>query len=284
MSYNNRNVKSEDDDLKFIPLNVREPFIDKDSSWFPVIDLNLPSFSNIPQGFVLGFTAQTDNSNLVGTPLKTLDYVQSNNLNVKDTENPIEKKQFEEDFNLYYPSETLGEELPSYNKEDKCKKINTSTENINKNNINKSSQIQDMTNPQMQGMGNPQMQGINNPQMQDMTNINNQGMNSLKTQDINQKDNNINKKSMENRSSDFIEPIHMELLRNLDFESYLDTEYRGDEESKIKDIDRIFNIIKDDKSIVDTLKAYNLPKPIYDLIIKKIIKLTLENSKYKWGD
>ncbi len=278
MSYNNRNVKSEDDDLKFIPLNVREPFIDKDSSWFPVIDLNLPSFSNIPQGFVLGFTAQTDNSNLVGTRLKTLDYVQSNNLNVKDTENPIEKKQFEEDFNLYYPSETLGEELPSYNKEDKCKKINASEESTNKNNISnisKNPQVQGMNqgmnNSEMQGINNLEAQGINNPKTQEMDNINNQG---TKIQDMN----------MKNSSGDLAEPIHMKLLRNLDFESYLDTEYRGDEESKIKDIDRIFNIIKDDKSIVDTLKAYNLPKPIYDLIIKKIIKLTLENSKYKWGD
>lgn len=182
MSYNNRNVKSEDDDLKFIPLNVREPFIDKDSSWFPVIDLNLPSFSNIPQGFVLGFTAQTDNSNLVGTPLKTLDYVQSNNLNVKDTENPIEKKQFEEDFNLYYPSETLGEELPSYNKEDKCKKINASEESTNKNNISnisKNPQVQGMNqgmnNSEMQGINNLEAQGINNPKTQEMDNINNQG-------------------------------------------------------------------------------------------------------------
>ncbi|MGG7144526.1 hypothetical protein ACQPVP_13875 [Clostridium nigeriense] len=238
MYYNNLNRQQEYDDLKFMPLNIREPFLDKDSSWFPIIDMALPTFSELSNNFLLGFATPVDNSNLQGNSLKTLDFIQNNNLNVQNAQNNQSAEDFTKDFNLEYPSETLSEELYSYNKDEGCKSINNSTNNMNMENTN-------------------------------MPNINMQ---------------NMNMQNMNNNKGNQDEPIHMNLLRNFNFEFYLDNSYRGESSNQIEEIDRIFNVIKGDNSIVETFKAYNIPKPISNLIIKKIIKITLENSKSKWGE
>jgi len=228
MYYNNLNRQQEYDDLKFMPLNIREPFLDKDSSWFPIIDMALPNFSELSNNFLLGFATPVDNSNLEGNSLKTLDFIQNNNLNVPNAQNNQSAEEFTKDFNLEYPSETLSEELYSYNKDKKCKSINNSGSNMNMQNTN--------------------MQNMNN-----------------------------NKDNQD-------EPIHMNLLRSFNFECYLDNSYRGGSSSQMEEIDRIFNVIKGDNSIVETFKAYNIPKPISNLIIKKVIKITLENSRSKWEE
>ncbi|MGG7212947.1 hypothetical protein ACQPUY_04935 [Clostridium nigeriense] len=236
MYYNNLNRQQEYDDLKFMPLNIREPFLDKDSSWFPIIDMALPNFSELSNNFLLGFATPVDNSNLEGNSLKTLDFIQNNNLNVPNAQNNQSAEEFTKDFNLEYPSETLSEELYSYNKE--CKSINNSGSNMNMQNTN---------------MQNTNMQ-------------------------------NTNKQNMNNNKDNQDEPIHMNLLRNFNFECYLDNSYRGESSSQMEEIDRIFNVIKGDNSIVETFKAYNIPKPISNLIIKKVIKITLENSRSKWEE
>lgn len=233
MYYNNLNRQQEYDDLKFMPLNIREPFLDKDSSWFPIIDMALPNFSELSNNFLLGFATPVDNSNLEGNSLKTLDFIQNNNLNVPNAQNNQSAEEFTKDFNLEYPSETLSEELYSYNKDKECKSINNSGSNMNMQNTN----------------------------MQ-----------------------NRNKQNMNNNKDNQDEPIHMNLLRNFNFECYLDNSYRGESSSQMEEIDRIFNVIKGDNSIVETFKAYNIPKPISNLIIKKVIKITLENSRSKWEE
>ncbi len=92
---------------------------------------------------------------------------------------------------------------------------------------------------------------------------------------------NVNSQSMNKNREYLEEPIHMELLRNLDFEDYLIKPYRGEDENQI---DNIFKMINNDNSVTDTFKAYNIPRPIYELITKKIIKMTLDNSNCKWGE
>ena len=304
--YNNLDIKRDKDDMKFIPLNVMEPFIDKNSNWVPNIDLTLPNFNNIPEGFVLGFGSPIDNSNLQGAPLKTLDFMQNNNLNMQDFQN---KQEFEQDFDLYYPSETLGEELYSYNKNEKCKnnnstnkeqgtyKNNTNWQNGNMNNPNNNANWQNGNMNNSNNNLNWQSENTNNLnnnqnwQSGNMNNSNNNlnGQNMNSNQNSNMcvqkgiENNNENMPIIQNRSSEFQEPIHMELLRNLDFQDYLGGGFRG-EDNNIKGTEDIFTIIKDDKSIIDTFKAYNIPKPIYEMIIKKIIIITLENSKYKRGE
>ena len=271
MYYNNMNGK-EDDDLKFIPLNISEPFRDKDSTWFPIIDMALPTFSEVPNTFTLSFanTNPIDNSNLQVNNLNTLGYIQNDNSNLQNNGNK-QVKNFEKNFNLEYPSETLNEELMSYNKENKCKK--NANNSINKN--NNTTNIQKSTSDQMSNfneMNNPNI--INNPSAMNKTN----SMNNTTGMQ------NINNESMINNRDYIEEPIHMELLRNLNFDSYLNKSYRGEEENKSDQIDIIFGSIKNDNSIIETFKAYNIPRPIYELVIKKIIQLAVDEANCKRGD
>lgn len=277
MYYNNMNGK-EDDDLKFIPLNISEPFRDKDSTWFPIIDMALPTFSEVPNTFTLSFanTNPIDNSNLQVNTLNTLGYIQNDNSNLQNNGNK-QVKNFEKNFNLEYPSETLNEELMSYNKENKCKKNannsinkNNNTTNIQKSTSDQMSNFNEMKNPNV--MNNPNI--INNPSAMNKTN----SMNNTTGMQ------NINNESMINNRDYIEEPIHMELLRNLNFDSYLNKSYRGEEENKLNQIDIIFGSIKNDNSIIETFKAYNMPRPIYELVIKKIIQLAVDEANCKRGD
>lgn len=277
MYYNNMNGK-EDDDLKFIPLNISEPFRDKDSTWFPIIDMALPTFSEVPNTFTLSFanTNPIDNSNLQVNTLNTLGYIQNDNSNLQNNGNK-QVKNFEKNFNLEYPSETLNEELMSYNKENKCKKNannsinkNNNTTNIQKSTSDQMSNLNEMNNPNV--MNNPNI--INNPS----------GMNNTNNMNNTTGMQNINNESMINNRDYIEEPIHMELLRNLNFDSYLNKSYRGEEENKLNQIDIIFGSIKNDNSIIETFKAYNMPRPIYELVIKKIIQLAVDEANCKRGD
>ena len=72
------------------------------------------------------------------------------------------------------------------------------------------------------------------------------------------------------------EPPHMEILRELDLGSEYESIYRNE---KSKEIDGIFNKIEENHgAIISTLKAYRIPYPIISLLVKKIIKITLEHS------
>lgn len=68
----------------------------------------------------------------------------------------------------------------------------------------------------------------------------------------------------------------LDILRNFDLS------FSGDDSRDSvsnKEIDDIFECIKTDNSaILSTLKAYRMPLPIASLIIKKIIKITLEHK------
>lgn len=297
MYYNNMNGNEED--LKFIPLNITEPFREKDSTWFPIIDMALPAFNEIPNSFVLNFITPMDNSNLQGNTLKTLDYIQNDNSNLQN--NNQSAKEFEKDFNLEYPSETLSEELFSYNKEDKCKKGTSTTNNGNNNatnmqktnpntmsnfnginNLNVSNNSSGMNNPNTMNnsnwMNNPNI--MNNPNEMNNPNI----MNNPNTTNNPNGMQNMNIKSMINNRNYMEEPIHMELLRNLSFGDYLTKSYRGEEDNNLDKVDMIYGSIKNDNSIMETFKTYNIPKPIYQLITKKIIKITLDDENCKRGE
>ena len=131
MYYNNI-TGNEDDDLKFIPLNISEPFRAKDSTWFPIIDIALPAFSEIPNSFASSFSTPFNNSNVQPNTLKTLDFIQGDNANLQKNnlqKNNQQLQNFQQDFDLEYPSEIFNEELPSYNKNEKCKQ-NTGSQNM----------------------------------------------------------------------------------------------------------------------------------------------------------
>ena len=276
MYYNNMN--GNEDDLEFIPLNITEPFRERDSTWFPIIDMALAAFNEMPNSFTLSFATPTiDNSNLQGNNLNTLDYIQSDNINLQNKNNEV--KSFEKNFNLEYPSETISEELTSYNKDDKCKKATNNANIKNKNNNTTNTpkiNPNEMNNPP-NAMNNPNT--MNNPNSMNNPNTMN-NPNSMNNPNVIQ---NMNMESMINRQY-IEEPIHMDLLRNLSFEGYLTKSYRGEEESQLEQVDMIFASLKKDNSIIDTFKAYNIPSSIYELIAKKIIKLTLDDSNCKRGE
>lgn len=372
MYYNNMNGNEED--LKFIPLNITEAFREKDSTWFPIIDMALPAFSEVPNSFALKFVTPMDNSNLQVNTLKTLDYIQNNNSNLQN--NNQEVKKFEEDFNLEYPSETLSEELFSYNKDSKCKKGTSNTNNQNNNakniqkinnnemsnfnginnlnvsnnsnginnskginnknwinnantidnqnwanNPNTTNNLNTMNNSNLNNkISNPNMMNndneiynmnwMNNPNPIDNSNIINNpnsmnypngtknpnvvsypntmdnlnGTNNSNVMNSQDGIQNMNTKPMTSKRDDIKEPIHMELLRRLSFGDYLPQSYRGEENNNLDKVDMIYGSIQNDISIMDTFKAYNIPKPIYQLITKKIIKMTLDDENCKRGE
>ena len=289
--YYNNNDNRKDSDLKFIPLSITEAFTEKDSAWFPIIDMALPAFSEIPNSFAFNFNTPMDNSNIQKSSLNTLDYIQNNNSNLQNNMKQISNMQqipniqqnqnmFEKDFDLDYPSEIFSEELKSYNKNEKCKSNNSNLNNQNQNNQNQNNQNQNLSNQNNENLSN---QNLNN-QNQNLgnSNLNNQNLNSSNFNNANT-NTMINSNKQNVNSRDYIEePIHMELLRGLNFENYLYKDYRGEESEKMYEVDRIFNLIKSDSSIIDTFKAYNIPRPIYEVVIKKIVKTSLENLSNNW--
>ena len=68
----------------------------------------------------------------------------------------------------------------------------------------------------------------------------------------------------------------LDIVRNFTLEDIsLSNDYRGD--NKESEVDKIFKKIEDNNSVVlATMKAYRIPYPIAKLLIKNIIKLTLE--------
>lgn len=69
---------------------------------------------------------------------------------------------------------------------------------------------------------------------------------------------------------------HLDILRSFALDDFISSDsFRGD--STQKDIDSIFKKIVENNSVVlATMKAYRIPYPIAKLLIKNIIKLTLE--------
>lgn len=127
-----------DEDLKFMPLNLKEPFKSKDSSWAPCINLDIPTnymtnnfFLPLPE-FQLsqGLNSQ---SNLNDMSQLNTNYSNFSNPSTYQSNNNIENISSNLNNNNtnykgeLYPSETLEDELYSYNTND----INNSNRDIN---------------------------------------------------------------------------------------------------------------------------------------------------------
>ena len=83
-----------------------------------------------------------------------------------------------------------------------------------------------------------------------------------------------NRKEEKDKEKIFSEPPHMKVLRDYNL-LYLE------EESRLETLSLSENIYKDMmeeiQEIFDVLKTYEIPQPIIDIIIKKIIRITLDN-------
>lgn len=206
----NKNVKK-DDDLIFVPLNIKEPFSQCNSSWTPAINFDKSNVNNLTNNFFIGLPPVIGSNcdlklpepTLIPKPLtpypKVSDELNSE-LNTYDKPlQPSMEKIGESD--LKYPSEISEEELYSYNEIEQVKRFD---EEIESN------------------------------------------------------------------------PPHLELLRSFDFSmDEVNNNIRGSHDSTV---DTIYeNILKSNNGVLSALKAYRIPYPIATLIIKRIIKLTLQN-------
>lgn len=292
------NNKEINEDLKFIPLNIKKQFIGKNSTWVPLIDGDNIQLENLNEKFLVNFENNINNLSLEQRDIRVLNNVDDNMLpNIK-------KEKFEENFDLEYPSETYEEELYSYNKDD-CKNTSNNlnynnqikNNNPNNNNMGYSNEINNNYNKNLNNNENYYSDDLNNNGAYNNNNQNKYGnnydnlsnkVNNNPNNNGNDYNNNLNNNDTYNNNQNTDEPveldyykelIHMSLLRSVDFNSNADTNFRGNKLSS--KIDEIFNQVKSEDSIVETFKVYNIPKPISDLVIKKIIKIALENYECK---
>ena len=376
----NSNGQQEDNDLKFAPLNIREPFKNKDSSWYPSIDTSVPTLSNISNNFIMGLSVPVDNSNLEVRSFRTLDYLPRNEMKMGNPMQQVLDGQFNN-------NQMLEQQMNNPNTNPNNSMNNMNINDMNQNNMNPNMMNQDNMNSNMVNPNNMNQNNIN-PNMMNQSNMNQNNMNSNMVNPNNMKQNNINPNMMNqsninpNNMSNFqnvnpmslqekqlsgdasfdleypsetsgeelfsynkaegckkkdserentlngnlsavntistlktvsntndlsiksdsdvivdgysnadynyadfeINLIHMELLRELNQDTIHSNFFRGESYNLLEEIDEIFNIIKNDEDIINIFKAYSMPEPIYNLVINKIIRSTLENTTYKRGE
>ena len=376
----NSNGQQEDNDLKFAPLNIREPFKNKDSSWYPAIDTSVPTLSNISNNFIMGLSVPVDNSNLEVRSFRTLDYLPRNEMKMGNPMQQVLDGQFNN-------NQMLEQQMNNPNTNPNNSMNNMNINDMNQNNMNPNMMNQDNMNSNMVNPNNMNQNNIN-PNMMNQSNMNQNNMNSNMVNPNNMKQNNINPNMMNqsninpNNMSNFqnvnpmslqekqlsgdasfdleypsetsgeelfsynkaegckkkdserentlngnlsavntistlktvsntndlsiksdsdvivdgysnadynyadfeINLIHMELLRELNQDTIHSNFFRGESYNLLEEIDEIFNIIKNDEDIINIFKAYSMPEPIYNLVINKIIRSTLENTTYKRGE
>lgn len=130
MNYKKNSMVDTDEDLKFIPLNLNEPFKSKDSSWAPFINIDVET-ENMTNNFFISLPDLQTNNGL--TPLPSvnanpiLPYPTTNpsmnglnnnydNMDLNNNLNiPPDNTNNISDENELYPSETSKDELYSYN-------------------------------------------------------------------------------------------------------------------------------------------------------------------------
>ena len=381
----NSNGQQEDNDLKFAPLNIREPFKNKDSSWYPAIDTSVPTLSNISNNFIMGLSVPVDNSNLEVRSFRTLDYLPRNEMKMGNPMQQVLDGQFNNNQMLEQqmnnPNTNPNNSMNNMNINDMnpnnmnsnmMNQDNMNQNNMNSNMVNPNNMNQNNINPNMMNQGNMNQNKINpnmmnqgnmnqnnmNPNMMNQSNINPNNMSNFqnvnpmslqekqlsgdasfdleypsetsgeelfsynKAEGCKKKDSerentlngnlsavntistlktvsNTNDLSIKSDSdvivdeynnadynyADFeINLIHMELLRELNQDTIHSNFFRGESYNLLEEIDEIFNIIKNDEDIINIFKAYSMPEPIYNLVINKIIRSTLENTTYKRGE
>lgn len=372
----NSNGQQEDNDLKFVPLNIREPFKNKDSSWYPSIDTSVPTLSNISNNFIMGLSVPVDNSNLEVRSFRTLDYLPRNGMNVGNPMQQVLDGQFNNNQMLEQqmnnpnnnPNNSMNNMNQSNMNPNMVNPNNMNKNNMNPNMVNQSNMNTNNMNPNMMNQSNMNQNNMNQSNMINQSNMNPNNMNSNimnpnnmsnsynaspmslqekqlsgdssfdleypsetpgeelfsynKAEGCKKKDSerentlnsslsavnavstlktvsNINDLSIKSDNDDIVNGynnadydyadfeinlIHMELLRELNEDTTHSNFFRGESYNLLEEIDEIFNIIKNDEDIINIFKAYSMPEPIYNLVINKIIKSTLENTTYKRGE
>ena len=297
MYCDNTNI-DQDNDLKFIPLNINENFTSRNSNWLPDINTNLPKLGSFANDFPNNFSFPNGISNLNMNSLNSLDsldYIQDNQGNLKDGLNIQNGFNLQDGLNIpqgfnnknYIASNNgikMENTLNPLNAQDGVIQENVEKQGENRpkapvedNNAEEFENNFDLDYPSEEL--NEELVSYNKDKKckskKDTTNMNKTNLNNTS---------NLNNTNQTTSRAYISEPIHMQLLKNISFEGCLEEEYRGEFCSISDRIDDVYETIDKDQAIIDIFKAYNVPKPIYQLVIKKIIKISLENCHNKWGE
>lgn len=233
MNSRKNSIIDTNEDLKFIPLNISEPFKSKDSSWAPFINMDVET-DNMTNNFFIGLpNLETNNGFKPLTSINT---------------NP----------QLPYPENTTMFSMSDLNNEPGSMNLNNNLNmipgnmNFNNNNLN--------TSPE----------NTNNIATENELFPSETSEDELYSYNTNRSNNS------------FINNLpHLDILR--DFDLSIDSDIIDDTRSSYNDdIDKIFSDIEEnDSGLLGTLKAYNVPYPIANLILKKTIKLAITNYRNK---
>lgn len=312
MSSNKANIIDMDNDLKFIPLDLKEPFKSKDSSWAPSINIDIPT-NHMTNNFFMklptlqnqnGFTPLPPINNNDMTPYSGAFPSNQNNNPINSTNNinpPFNNMQFNPNNNNNFIPNNNNNLNPNnnFNPNNNPNNFNSNFNNNNFNNPNNNSNANNIlaqnelypsetledelysyneNNPNNNNFNNPN-NNFNNPN----NNFNNPNNNFNNTDNnLNNPNNNFNNpdSNNSNNSRSYNDLLHLELLRNFDFS--LDSDVKTDSRSGDNsiDVDKVFSDIEDNNNgLITTLNSYGIPSPIANLTIKKIIKVTLDNSR-----
>lgn len=224
MNSTKNSVVNMDEDLKFVPLNIQEPFKSKDSSWVPFINIDADS-DNITNNFFIGLPNLQTNQGF--TPLPNI-----NN-------NPI----------LPYPSIVTTPSIKDLTNEEANKDVKDQAPDKKSNEKNiKNILTEDELYPSE--MLNNELYSYN--------------------------EENSNTNTTTNRTITSL--THLDILRDFDLSTDFDIE-NNSRTCCAKQVDNIFKEIEEDYvGLLSTLKTYKIPYPITSLIVKKIIKITLDSK------
>ena len=206
MYLENSNGQQEDNDLKFVPLNIREPFKNKDSSWYPAIDTSVPTLSNISNNFIMGLSVPVDNSNLEVRSFRTLDYLPRNEMKMGNPMQQVLDGQFNN-------NQMLEQQMNNSN--------NMNQNNMNPNMMNSSNMNQNNMNSNMVNPNNMNQNNMNS-NMVNPNNMNQNNMNSNMVNPNNMNSNNMNSNMMNpnnmnqnNMNPNMVNPNNMNNLQNI---------------------------------------------------------------------
>lgn len=302
MENNNKLMDFKDDDLKFMPLKVDNPFSGSESNWFPLVNLDSPNINNFINNFIFGFSTPMVPGKIDDNFYKNIEYFNDNqsHMNTKENESNtgynqtnIGYPQGNTEANMGYNQGNIGynpqgnpEANMGYNQGNVGYNPQGKTEanmGYNQPNLGYNSQGNMEGNMGYNQQGyNQESTGCNKKVNNNITqNCNNLGMNyqqypkeaygqeliSYEKGYIKGFNNNFN--ATGEREGSIEDLPHMKVLKEYSFLELAEEELRGGNKEKVNNI--LSKIENGDDSILKIFRLYDIPDPIASIVIKKII-------------
>ncbi|WP_300384912.1 hypothetical protein [Clostridium sp.] len=270
-------IDVKDDDLKFMPLKVNNPFTGNESNWFPLVNLDSPNINNFTNNFIFGFSTPMVSGKIDDNFYKNIGYPEDNQNYMNENEsnmgyNPQGDNQLNPNNNMQgYNEPNMEYNLPSNND------ANMGYKPQEYNQLNPNNNIQGYNKPNMEY----------NQECDNKTqNCNNLGVNyqqypkeaygeELISYDKGYIDNFNTKLELNRYEEEIKEDLpHMKILKEYSFLELAEEDLRDDNKEKINNI--FSRIESGDDSILNIFKLYEIPYPMANMIVKKIINESLD--------